>query len=245
MKYPRLLFFLAVMMFIGSCGNDDQEGTITLHFKGIANESPLQMFKTLQWIDANALQFTHASFFVSDLNLVKQSGTEFLKDIELVDLSFDLAADAADGYSVQIDNIPSGTYEGIQFGIGVPADLNTQVPADFPSTNPLSRTGYYWEAWSSYIFMKVEGKMDTDTTGDFETSFALHTGSDNLYRTLDFPLAITIEDGKNLDLDVILDYEKILEGINIPENPQNHNPEDTVQILKIVNNLQTAVSVSE
>jgi hypothetical protein len=91
--------------------------------------------------------------------------------------------------------------------------------------------------------MKTEGKIDTVAPLDFETGFAFHTGSDNLYRILESNFPLSVIDGQDTELSIIFDYSEILKGINIASNPQNHNPVDSVQIAKIVNNLQSAITL--
>ena len=54
---------------------------------------------------------------------------------------------------------------------------------------------------------------------------------------------ITIEEGQDTELSIVFDYAELIEGIDIPSHPQNHNPQDTVQIQRIVNNLQSAVTL--
>ena len=242
MRFSGILLLMATLMIAGSC-KKDKEGSLTLHFLAQAEGNPLEMFKTLSSTGAHPLQFSHVSMLISDIQLLTTSGSEYLKDVALVDMSFDDLTSASDGFTIRIDKVPANTYRGISFGIGVPPELNNDSPSDFPSSNPLSRTGYYWEAWNSYIFMKIEGRVDTIAPLDFETGFAYHTGHDSLYRMLEgeFPLAII--DGQDTELSIIFDYDEILEGVDIALDPQNHNPEDTIQIFKIVNNLQTAVTL--
>ncbi len=242
MKIPSLFTFILILLGIGAC-KKDQEGSLTLHFKAFYDGQPLPMFVTKPFTTPDQLQFTHLSLLVSDLVLLDQSSTEDLKDIELVDLSFDDISSADEGYSIQIDNLPAKSYTGIRFGIGVPPDQNAKSPSDFASSHPLSKTTYYWEAWNSFIFMKTEGRLDTIGNGAFDTGFAFHTGSDNLYRVVEGTIPISIEEGKNKEIDIVIDYKDILEGIDIKLNPQNHNPQDSIQIGQLVQNLSNALSL--
>ena len=242
MRYYHLLLVCITLIGFSAC-DKDKEGSLTLRFLAQADTHPVQMFQTENSINVNPLQFTHLSLFATDIKLLKSGEDEYLKDVELVDLSFDDLNSALEGFTVQIDGIPEGTYDGISFGIGVPADENSKVPADFPSSSPLSFTSYYWIPWNSYIFMKIEGRMDTNSSGDFETNFALHTGSNDLFRILESQFPLTITEGEDKELNVVFDYGILLEGIDIAGNPQNHNPEDSIQILQIVNNLQNAITL--
>ena len=244
MKIFTLSLLLVSVLFLGSC-NKDEKGSLTLRFIARVDSNPLIMFDPYSFIDEYDVQFTHLSMLISDLQLSNDGNNEFLSDIELVDMSFENMTSASEGFTVHFNDIPAASYDEISFGIGVPPDVNSKTPAEFPSSSPLSKTGYYWEAWDSYIFMKTEGRIDTALPGDFETAFAYHTGSNDLYRILEsgsgFP--INIEDGKDTEISIVIDYALLLEGIDIASKPQNHNPEDSIQIGQIVNNLQSAITL--
>lgn len=242
MKTLALILSLLLMISIASC-KKDQVGSLTLHFKAFYDGQPLPMFVTKPFTSPQQLQFTHLSFMVSDLTLLDQTNKVNLKDVELVDLSFDNLSTADGGYTIKIDNLPVKDYSGLSFGIGVPQDMNLKKPADFPSSSPLSNSSYYWVAWNSFIFMKTEGRIDTIGNGSFDTGFAFHTGTDNLYRIFETNIPIVIEDGKNKVIDIDLDYKKIMEGIDIKSNPQNHNPKDSLQIKALVQNLANALTL--
>jgi hypothetical protein len=242
MRYLLLISLVASIVGFQSC-KDDKEGTLALHFKALYDDETLQTFQTFPFDNGQQLQFTHLSMMISDLELTKGASGEGLDEIELVDLSFDNLTAAEDGYTLTISGIPASAYDGIRFGVGVPPDVNQKTPSDYTSESPLSKTGYYWSAWNSYIFMKTEGRLDTLGNGTLDLGFAIHTGSDPLFRTLIGTLPISIEDGKTTELEILIDYKKLLQGVDIKSNPQNHSPQDTVQILKLVNNLNTAITL--
>lgn len=243
MKSLLSILLPVIFLMTISC-NKDEEGSLTIHFQSVLDGEPVEMFKGIPLIDSYDIQFKHISLLVSDLQLLSASGNHYLRDVALVDMSFDDLASAEQGFALHIDGIPAETYDGISFNIGVPEDLNAMVPADFPSSSPLSKTGYYWEAWDSYIFMKIEGAIDDVEPGNFSTNFSYHTGSDDLLRTFSTEnIPLQIENDKNTDLYMVFDFADILNGLDIPDNPQNHNPEDSIHIAKIVNNLQNGITL--
>ncbi|MDX1409945.1 MAG: MbnP family protein, partial [Saprospiraceae bacterium] len=139
--------------------------------------------------------------------------------------------------------IPSGTYQSVQFALGVDPDLNATVPADYSSDHPLSDAGRYWHAWNSFIFSKTEGNLDTlaDGTDNPDLGFAYHTGTDAFYLPVSTGFPIGIPDGSNEKITFRLNYESLLGAdgnapIDIQAKPQNHNPLDTVEIGKILEN---------
>jgi hypothetical protein len=75
-------------------------------------------------------------------------------------------------------------------------------------------------------------------------NFALHTGSDDLYRLLEGQIPITIQAAATEELTIFIDYRDLLNGVDIKAKPQNHNPGDTIEIGRIVTNLQTSITLS-
>ena len=245
MKLLNFIFFSLLILGLASCNDDpaDTKGTVTLHFKAVYDDIPLQMFNNRPFENGQTLEFTHLSMIISDLELLKQGSSELLDEVEIVNLTFDNTTAAEAGYTLTISGVPTGTYDGMRFGVGVPADVNAKKPADFSSGNPLSNTAYYWTPWSSYIFMKTEGRLDTIGNGATDLGFALHTGSDALYNILEANIPLTVQDGLETNLDIVIDYKKVLQGVDIKANPQNHSPDDISTITAIVNNLAIAFSL--
>ena len=245
MKLLNFIFFSLLILGLASCKDDSAatEGTVTIHFKAVYDDVPLQMFNNRPFENGQSLEFTHLSMIISDLELLKQGSPELLDEVEIVNLTFDNTTAAEAGYTLTISGVPTGTYDGMRFGVGVPEDVNAKKPADFPSGNPLSNTAYYWTPWSSYIFMKTEGRLDTIGNGTTDLGFALHTGSDALYSILEANIPLTVQDGLETNLDIVIDYKKVLQGVDIKANPQNHSPDDISTITAIVNNLAIAFSL--
>lgn len=244
------VFFLLMafgLFSLSSCKDDDETtyGTLTLNIKAVYDGQPLQTFTTLPFDNGEQIQLSLISLMLSDIDLLNQSVATRISDIELADLSFDNITAAQNGYTIKSMNIATGSYSGIRFGIGVKPDINAMKPADFPSGNPLSNSTYYWIPWSSYIFSKTEGLLDTLGTGAMDLAFALHTGSDPLFRELEGGLPILIEDQKETQLDIIIDYKLLLSGIDIKSNPLNHNPEDLATITALVNNYPTSIYLAQ
>ena len=245
MKSFRFACLLMLLSAIIGCKDDDDPGTgsLSVNFKAVYQGLPLNMFSIRPFENGQQIDFSNLSFFISDLHLSGSPGSYTDEIPDLIDLSFDLLSEAETGVSIKMNDIKAGSYNNLEFGFGVPPDLNAQQPQDFPSTHPLSNNGYYWEAWNSYIFSKMEGRLDTIGNGTLNMGFALHTGANNLYRVLQATLPIVIEDGKETNVDIWVDYKALLEGVDIKSDPQNHDPADSIQIQKIVNNLADAITL--
>ena len=133
-------------------------------------------------------------------------------------------------------------------GIGVIDTLNATAPTDYPSSHPLSKTSHYWTPWSSYIHSKLEGNIDTLGNG-FDLSFLYHTGTDELYRTIDMSVDININDKKNEIVEIDIDHLALLKDsqgnvFNIKAKPKNHKPDDIGIIGQIMDNFSEAMKMN-
>lgn len=83
-------------------------------------------------------------------------------------------------------------FSSLQGYIGVDSVLNHSDPSAFPNESPLniSNAGPMHWGWSSgYIFINLEGKVDTipDGVNNLDHSFSFHIGTDLYRRDLYFP----------------------------------------------------------
>jgi hypothetical protein len=244
----QILLSLMLIVSLIACKDNDDDGakfgSLKVSFKALYDGQPLKTFETVPFTGGQQVDFNTLATMITDMKLYRSGGEQFLDEAELINLSFDNDQDAAEGYVMIFNDLPAGSFDGIQFWVGVAPDLNEKVPADFPSSHPLSNTGYYWQAWDSYIFSKTEGRLDTTGTGPLNLNFSYHTGGEDLLLGLQGPIGLTISPETQETVTIYIDYKDLLNGIDIRNNPQNHNPEDSVQIGRIVSNLQTAVSLS-
>jgi hypothetical protein len=209
------------------------------------------MFDVQDYAGGQRIQFSRSEFFLSDLKLIDDSGGEHaLSDIELVDLTFNNASAAEAGVTFTFRGIPAETYDDLQFGLGVAPDLNTTTPSDHPSSSPLSSAGRYWQGWTSYIFSKTEGNIDTlvDGTDDLDLGFAYHSGTDALYNELRLNNGLTITEDGTTRVTFVIDHQTLMglpaNPIDIKANPQNHNPADFDEVEAIINNFLQAITYS-
>lgn len=250
MKHLTSTFTILVMLSLLFSGcSKDKEGALRITFKGSYGQDPLVMLNVYDYADGQRIQFSRLEFFASDIRLIDGSGNDYpLSDVELIDLSANSTTAAETGVVLTFNDIPAGEYTDLEFGFGVAADINATTPVDYPSSSPLSSTGRYWTPWTSYIFSKTEGNLDTiaDGTDNLSMGFAYHTGSDALYRVLQLDQPISIQEDATRNIVLNLDYQKLLgmpdEPLDIKAKPQNHSPLDIEHIQAIVDNLVSALT---
>lgn len=229
----KLLMFLAFGVVIAGCENDDdqndQVGTLEVAYKLVYNGEPLVLFDDYSYSNGEAISFSRVSFYVTDMAL--GSGD---KTAELLDVSYlrageahQNAAAAAKGLSMVFDKVPTGTYSGLGYRFGISDEQNDKVPADYPSSSDLSLSGEYWVGWKSYIYAKIEGRIDLDGDGQKETGLSLHLGTDDAKEWLSMAEDITISEDATTKLNISMDLFKILGAetspLEFPRDAQIHS----------------------
>ena len=239
----RITFFCLILpLLISSCGSEDNI-TPGITFKVEYGGEPLIMFKDYDYQDVK-LSFSRYSFFLSDVALIDGDNVEPLTEIDYLNFTSTNVdeAGAKKGIAYNYD-IKSRPYKKLRFRIGVSASDNAQTPADFPSSNPLSKSGEYWAVWDSYIFSKMEGLIDT---GDpIKTGFSLHTGGQDAEVVVESNVEGIDTDGKQnivvtIDLKDVLSKEKVYDIVN---NPAIHRRDQIEEVQILVNNLKKSIKV--
>lgn len=230
--------FLALATLLMSCGSEDDSAT--LNFKLNYAGEPLVMFEEYDYPDGNKIEFSRISFYISDIALIT-AGTSYDGGEIYVDLTnahADLES-SNKGLGITINDIEESEIESISFNLGLSPELNSTVPSDYPSSSDLSRTGEYWSGWQSYVFAKIEGRLDRDGDGTKE-AFVLHLGSDEAVRPLSFTNSQNDKDFMfNLDIEKVFNTGSIY---NIAETPNIHSLGQIDIINQLMDNLAGSFS---
>ena len=221
--------------------NAEIGGSLVLNFKLLYEGEPLVMFEPLTYTTGERISFTRVSTYLSDITL----DNTLVKDVDFIriDEGHLDASDAAIGFSYILPGVPAGTYEKLSFRYGIRPEDNARRPADYPSGHPLAASGEYWVSWNSYIFVKFEGRIDTDGDGQEDQGFALHLGSDEAARIIESTANYTVTNGAMAPVEISIDLTNILGGNNSPydliENGQIHSLDQLPLIRLLADNLKT------
>lgn len=221
MKNILFLLTISTLFLAASCGKEKttpiDTAELNLSFRATYNGDPLVLNQQTYRYATGPIRFSKINFYIADLVAVNNDGETELSEIQFIDLSktHNTAIDAATGTVMNFSRVPVGTYKQLKFGVGVPADLNRTTPSDYSTTHPLGadNSGEYWEAWNSYIFLKVEGQWDRDDNGfdGDDISFAYHTGGrDELFQSIELDNNLTLSAGKATELVFELDLKRLL-----------------------------------
>jgi hypothetical protein len=243
-KLLLLVFFLPFL--IVRCSVDppqpDCTGSLSLNFKPIINGKPF-IINNVYEFNGKKVRFSKLQFYSSSI-LTKIISNECNTNDEVIfiDLTtLDDSLKSIKGFNATIKNRAPGTYKSISLGLGVNPILNGKTPNDFPSSNPLSKSEEYWGGWKSYIFFKLEGLMDKDGDGNFETGITYHTGSDDAGYTVSIPKTYSFDNLGGL-INIDLDVNKLLTGFDFNTLNKIENLTQKEDMKKLMMNLASALS---
>lgn len=239
----KLFLFLLPFLFLNfHCKEPIAEpGSIKMVIKPIFNNKPF-VLNQVYTIDGKNVKFTRLQFFsatdrVNFTSDNKKNG-KYVQQFTFTEL--DDSIKSAAGISKTIE-LPLGEAKLFNFKIGVESDLNALTPIDFSSANPLSDAGQYWESWKSYIFAKLEGSIDKDGDGRFETGITLHTGGNESFRSLSFSKTFTVDAQGSTTLNFDLNINTLLTGIDLATVNSSHQTGDLPTMIKMMDNLKNAI----
>lgn len=237
------LLLLIVLGLLSSCGGDDT-ADVNVNFRLVNDGEPIAAFDQWEYPLGYDIFLTKYSFFISALSVKNEDGeSETLLDYEWMDLLAEQidAESALVGKTFTVADFPIGNYTELSINLGVDESTNAMSPADFSTNHPLGNTGEYWAGWESYIFHKMEGKIDSDGDGMFEKNVALHIGSNSAFRSKTEARNITIsEDGDNtitfeIDLRDIINIDGSV--FDLDKMPQIHSEAVLPNVLPLMDNL--------
>jgi hypothetical protein len=137
--------------------------------------------------------------------------------------------------------------------LGVDSSLNHLDPSAFPNESPLniSNAGPMHWGWSTgYIFMNIEGKVDTliDATTNPDLSFSFHVGTNSYLQNLQFNNINWADIGNNtrqfkLKLDLLAFLGQGARSINLSSEYLTHTAAGQEALTqKVISNFKNAIS---
>lgn len=250
-----MLFLMVAFVLPFSACEDDEGGMVeeaadlNVTFRLLYDDAPLVMFDDYALNDSVRVLFSRFSMYLTDFALTRSDGSMAeLEDIgfyNLTDSHMD-AAGAAEGYTLNFTDLETGDYSGLSFGLGLPPALNGQAPDDFEMGHPLNAPEEYWIGWESYVFVKIEGKIDADDNPDeFEGNMALHLGGDEIFRDMLMSKPFSLEGGMN-EMVVEIDIYDMFhpadgEAYDLLDRPMIHSTAHLPQANELIDNLMLAI----
>ncbi|MDZ4847368.1 MAG: MbnP family protein [Chitinophagales bacterium] len=190
---------------------DEETATFVLDMKAMVNDSAFVLGQTYQNAQDYKFNIETLRFYLSNLILTGADGSEVeVKDVDFLNFENNHSTSQSKGEQVT-GTIPAGAYTSLRFAIGVDSTRNSDDPAQYPSSHPLSiYNGSHWNWNTGYIFLKIEGSIDSTAngSGNFGNSFLYHTGTNPLYHEIQFSDDFTVAPAETFEYKMKLDVNR-------------------------------------
>ncbi|MGZ4098005.1 MAG: MbnP family protein [Bacteroidia bacterium] len=212
MRAKVLLYALLPVIIFMSCKKDTKIEThpsntqVTFHFNAFMNDYPLNLNGpvTLTNQNGDSLNVTKFNYYITNIRLTNMDGSVYSEpeSYHLIEHAFSPTT------SFTMKNLPEGTYNKIEFLVGVDSAHNvsgSQVGDLDPGR------AMFWDWNTGYIFLKLEGKYKSAST-PVASDYAIHIGGYSLpwncIRQISLPMPeVKIADAANpsVFLNVVID----------------------------------------
>ncbi|MFM7006665.1 MAG: MbnP family protein [Flavobacteriales bacterium] len=178
-----VIYSLIFLVFVASCGKDkpaEPKKMLQVDLQPVFGGLPFYMDSIYTTTEGYKVKFTELKCYFT----LFQSGDTALQQASL----FDYRETGSLLFKREGDYTKFANLSAV---LGVAASLNHQDPSAFPNESPLniSNAGPMHWGWNpGYIFMNIEGKVDTliDATTNPDLSFSFHIGTDPYLQNLAF-----------------------------------------------------------
>lgn len=237
--------FLLATLFCccGSNGqNSKRQSPFNLYIRAAVAGVDLQ-YDTV-YHDASQRAFTISDFryYLSAIRAIRADGTE-----QPVPCAVILADPGKKKYA--LGNLPDGNYKGFRFTVGLDSALNHGDPTVFDPGHPLAiqSPNMHWDWNSGYLFMKIEGRVDTTAKGRSlpSTEFFYHIGMGRMKRTVDLPMPFTVGTTADDGVRIKFDLATLVGCINWPSELSTHSLDNLPLAARIADRWQEAFSIDK
>ncbi len=212
--------FLILTLFVGVLAN--AQTSIDVNLNHTYNGNAFELDKVIETPDYD-FKITRFQYYLSNFSLVHDNASE-----TIIDDSY-LLVDASNNNYTLNDVTGVTNIERVKFHYGIDETTNHADPALQPANHPLNyqSPSMHWGWAGGYMFAVVEGVVDTDKNGTFETGFDFMPVADKYYTLVDLPTIDAINSNKLL-LNIDVRIDKWLEGFDLATVGINHGQSSTL-----------------
>lgn len=258
-----LLPLLLVGLILTGCDADSMSGSdeVDLSLR-LQPTFGTQNLSTATPFDHNGakINVSAARLYLSEIVLTQTDGTEVrftsdpvtvpAKDADGNDITHTLTdkvvlAKHDQGESEShLGTVPAGNYSGMSFRIGIVGQDNrvdaSQVPASHPMAKQTDKNNH-WSWASGYIYLRMDGQVDTDADGTVDANWEAHIGGNANSRIVTLDAPFTLSEDAN-ELHIMVDYQHFIHMVNLasPDERVTHGHDNMPMAAKVVGMLDGA-----
>ena len=218
-----LLYLGSILFLAPGCKKlSSDTSLLVLNVRSNFGSDSLSFSKSYLKATGDSISFSRATFYISGIQLISTSGTS-------VSVPGYFLITPSTGQNIIAGNVPIGTYKSVSFNVGIDRATNDGASASYTSgaLSPQVPVMHFATDAQGYIFMDVEGKIDSAANGSGPNkSFSYHIGSDALLQTVNLPdhsvspyTAFTATGTQLLTINLLADFSKLLQNVNVINNP--------------------------
>lgn len=238
------LLGLGFLFTFSACDEDPAERSdsdVALSFEYVVDGQDFD-YDQVYDIDGVATKFYAVQFYLGGIEFQPASGDAIsISDYLLVKPG--MSTDA-------LLTLDKGSYDQLNFFIGVAPEDNDQTENDFtsrPADDPLApqpsdQPRMHWNWNSGYIFFRIDGEVDADGDGTPETAMEYHIGTNNFLTNISLNLSEDIKDDASM-LNIRLDVAKLFNGLDLATESISHTGDFPQRARTFADNWPTAISL--
>jgi hypothetical protein len=212
----------------------DTVGTLALEFEHLGNGNPFSYDSVYTDDFGNDYKFTRVQYYVSGVMLEDHVGA--MSDVS----EYLLVSPTTSFYDLK--DVIAGHYHDLHFVVGLDSATNHGDPSNYTS-GPLAfqTPSTHWSWSSGYIFIMLEGQVDSDNDGTFEGTFTFHIGTDNYKSSVAVSYNQELTNGDN-HLHLNADYTNFITGIDLSTENMTHTMDNMMLANKVKANVSSVFS---
>ncbi|MBL4648460.1 MAG: T9SS type A sorting domain-containing protein [Aureispira sp.] len=201
----KLLFLL----FLCSCwslhAQTDIESNIQHKF-GKSNYIPNQPYVDEE---NRVILITRIQYYLSNIELTHDGGQSVLVNKQHILMDGEISVYNLGSVSTEIQQL-----EALNFDLGVDPSLNSSRPINHPVGHALADNSLYSNDQQSYIFLAIEGMIDTDGDQTPDKPFSFHATGNQLFRNMTIQTT-TSRNGTGLKINLVANIANWLKDIDL------------------------------
>jgi hypothetical protein len=218
---------------------------VKINFHTRINGSNLQ-YNSNYNVNGTNINVSYLAYYITNIRFVDNSNTETALDTVLL-------VKASQPGSVTIE-LATGNYTALKFNVGIAdSSVNHGDPSVYPAGHPLAlqNPSRHWSWATGYIFLRLDGLVDTSTNQSAGTHEAMrfHLGTLPLVRSVNLSLNNYAIDGSHdqhneYEANVVFNVEDFFNGINLKQNYFTMTMGNMPLATSAANNLPNSFEVS-
>jgi len=201
----KLLFLLLLCSCWSLHAQTDVELNIQHKF-GKSNYTPNQPYVD----DENrVILITRIQYYLSNIELTHDGGQSVLVNKQHILMDGETSV-----YNLGSVNPEIQQLEALNFDLGVDPSLNNSRPVNHPIGHPLGDNSMYSDNEQSYIFLTIEGMIDTDGDQTPDKPFSFRATGDQLLRNMTIQ-ASTSRSGSGIKVNLVANIANWLKEIDL------------------------------